>query len=302
MSRLYDALKDARSSRRSANGNIGDGIWEALGIHGATPEALDHSDKEAPSIPYSLSTNGLEVVPPDEDLHAVSTPLHGSLGIPVKVALDPRARLIPHSVNPEIVEHYRKLRTKIIQQQTEKPFRSVVVTSASPQEGKTLTVLNLALSFAMLPSFRVLMVDGDMRRGTLGSWLGLDDNLPGLSNLMDGSAELEDVVLKSEDINIHLMLRGNSRAVDLHASQLSSHIQAMSEQFDLILVDSPPVNVITDVQVLAASCDAVLLIAKAFSTTRKAFEKAAQDLSPFRVIGTVLNAGSAHHPRYYGYY
>jgi len=67
------------------------------------------------------------------------------------------------------------------------------------------------------------------------------------------------------------------------------------------MVDSPPVNLITDTQLLAASCDAVLLVARAFSTTRKAFEKTVQDLSPFRLIGTVLNGGVKPRRRGYGY-
>ena len=73
-----------------------------------------------------------------------------------------------------MVERYRMLRTKILQEREKKFFRSLVVTSASPQEGKTVTVLNLALSFAALPSFRVLVIDGDMRKGSLGDWLGID--------------------------------------------------------------------------------------------------------------------------------
>jgi Mrp family chromosome partitioning ATPase len=75
----------------------------------------------------------------------------------------------------------------------------------------------------------------------------------------------------------------------------------MAEHFDLILVDSPPVNVITDVQLLAGNCDAVLLVARAFSTTCKALEKAAQDLAAFRVLGTVLNAGTPAHAGYKKY-
>ena len=75
----------------------------------------------------------------------------------------------------------------------------------------------------------------------------------------------------------------------------------VTEQYDLVLVDTPPANLIADVQLLAASCDAVLLVARAFSTTRKAFEKAVQELLPFRVIGTVLNAGMAQRYGYGGY-
>jgi Mrp family chromosome partitioning ATPase len=78
----------------------------------------------------------------------------------------------------------------------------------------------------------------------------------------------------------------------------------MSEQFDLVLVDSAPVNLISDTQLLAGCCDAVLLVARAFSTTRKSMEQAVQELSPFRIIGTVLNGGPRAHNyrRYKGYY
>ena len=106
--------------------------------------------------------------------------LKGSFATSIQTAIDPSAHLIPHAVNVVIAEHYRRLRTKILQQQAEKPFRSLVVTSASPQEGKTVTVLNLGLSFAMLPSCRVLVMDGDLRKGTLGHWLGVDDSHTGL--------------------------------------------------------------------------------------------------------------------------
>jgi len=229
-----------------------------------------------------------------------------SLGIPTVTALARNARLIPHATDHAIVEHYRKLRTKVLQHQAEKPFKSLVLTSAFPQEGKTVTVLNLALSFAMLPSFKVLALDGDLRRGTLGNWLGMKDDSKGLSNVLDGSAALEEVVFKSTEVPMHFVMRGNSKVSPgelLHSPRLATTFQKLTEQFDLVLVDSPPVNLITDVQLLAAKCDAVLLIARAFSTTRKGFEKAAQDLLPFRVIGSVLNAGSERRShRYKGYY
>ena len=83
-----------------------------------------------------------------------------------------------------------------------------------------------------------------------------------------------------------------------------SQFRRISEQFDLVLVDSAPVNLIADAQLLAGCCDAVLLVARAFSTTRKSLEQAVQDLSPFRIIGTVLNGGprTQVYRRYKGYY
>jgi Mrp family chromosome partitioning ATPase len=124
---------------------------------------------------------------------------------------------------------------------------------------------------------------------------------------MDGSAKLEDAVLKCDDIPLHFILRGNSKmppAELLHSPQLGTQFRRICEQFDLVLVDSAPLNLVTDTQLLAGSCDAVLLVARAFSTTRKALEQAVQDLSPFRIIGTVLNGGpsSQNYRHYKGYY
>lgn len=223
-----------------------------------------------------------------------------------KLHVDRRVPTISNIVDSAVMEHYRRLRTKVLQEQARKPFRSLVVTSPSPEEGKTLTVLNLGWSFAMLPSFKILLVDGDLRRGSLGHCLGVDQH-PGLSNFIEGSAKLEEVVLKCEDVPLHFVGRGDSKmppAELLQSSQLKSKFQELADNFSLVLVDSPPANLITDVQLLAGSCDAVLLIARAFFTTTKAFEKAVQDVSSFRLIGSVLNGATRTHSyhRYRGYY
>ena len=303
MSRLFDALKEATRFRETTS--AGEGVWKALGINGGEGmTGLDHlKASETDSSPRTALLAGKAVAVEEEPFPSAAATVNGALGIPTRVALDERARLIPHGVSPVVVERYRMLRTKIMQQREKFPCRSLVVTSAGPQEGKTVTTLNLALSFAMLPSFKVLVIDGDMRRGTLGNWLGVDSKHPGLSNLIDGSSQLEDVVLTSDEFPMHCIVRGNSQVPDLSTAHFTSHFKRMTEQFDLVLVDSPPANLVTDVQLLAANCDAVLLVARAFSTTRKAFEEAVHNLQPFRVIGTVLNGGTAKRSyRYNEYY
>ena len=296
-----------------------------LGLAGPNPVPAD--DQSEPGRPAVSELGGIQGSPeaplvssypltppagvearehPGQAPHFIPSPQNGHLGTLAKVTLDKKARLIPHMVDGAVVEYYRMLRTKIMQQQEKKLFRSLVVTSPGPQDGKTVTVLNLGLTFAMLESLKVLVIDGDLRRGSLGQWLGVG-NRPGLSNLIDGSARLEDVVLKSEEIPIKIIVRGNSKspaAELLNSPDLAGHFRRMTESFDLVLVDSPPVNLVTDVQLLAGACDAVLLIARAFSTTRKALETAVQDLLPFRVIGTALNAGAAvtRYRRYRSYY
>jgi capsular exopolysaccharide synthesis family protein len=302
MSRLYEALKEARRLHQGGDQDVGKNLWKAWGIDGieipSPQEPPEVREADLPALADGLNgassreeVDGLEAVSSGAEVLQPSDGMTDMVGMPTKAALDKKARVIPHAVDPIVVEHYRRLRTKILQKQEEGPFRSLLVTSANPQEGKSLTVLNLGISFSMLPSFRVLVVDGDLRRGTLGKWLGVDAGQPGLSNLIDGSAQLEQVVLKSDDIPMFFMVRGNSSVPDMHASQLTEHMQKLAQRFDMILVDSPPVNLMADVQLLARSCDAVLLVARAFSTTRTALEKAAQNLLPFRLIGTVLNAG-----------
>ena len=295
MSRLFEALKTASKLREGGDAGAGDEVWKALGVD-QTAEPGEATRQAAIALDE-----------PPEDVSAAApvpeAPSRNLAGISQKTALDQRARLIPHIVDSSVVERYRMLRVKIMQERERAPFRTLVIASPSPQEGKTVTVLNLALSFATLPGFRVLVVDGDMRRGTLGHWLGVDDNRSGFSNLVDGTAALEDVVLESPDLPMHFILRGNSKAHDLESSHYAAPFQKMAELYDLVLVDSPPVNVITDAQLLAANCDAVLLVARAFSSTRKALALAVQNLQPFRLIGTILNAGEAQGSyRYRGYY
>jgi Mrp family chromosome partitioning ATPase len=109
-----------------------------------------------------------------------------------------------------------------------------------------------------------------------------------------------------DDLIADQVVRGNSElppAELLHSSKLKSIFQELAARFDLILVDSPPTNLLTDAQLLASACDAVLLVARAFSTSQKALEEAAEQLRPFHMIGCVLNGGPSTRRSYqYGYY
>ena len=308
MSRFFDALKEASRSRPNVNENPAGGEWETLATNGN--ELLNEAIASA-AVTHTVSTpepklTATPALLPKDVPDLAARPEDKSFGSKIQIALDTGARLITNTADTVVAEYYRRLRTKILQQQATKSFRSLLVVSPSPQEGKTVTVLNLALSFASLPSFKVLVVDGDLRRGNIGKLLGMDDHA-GLTNLLDGSAGLDDVALKCDDIPVHFVLRGNSKvppAELLNSPQLGTQLRRMSEQFDLVLVDSAPVNLITDTQLLAGSCDAVLLVARAFSTTRKSLELALQDLTQCRIIGTVLNGGprTKVYRGYKGYY
>ena len=119
---------------------------------------------------------------------------------------------------------------------------------------------------------------------------------------------MEQAILKAKDMPLHFLLKGTSKkppAEILQSARLGRCFREMAERFDLVVVDSPPTNLVTDVQQLAENSEAVVLVARAFSTKRKALEQAAQDLKRFRMIGTVLNGGTRaqlYRRKYNGYY
>ena len=315
MSRLYDALTEASRVRKGLGQNGTTGLWsgeipdiEIPPIQTAVEEAAPPPDVDfAGSVNTEAGTPEVGPPPPTPAPQVPPTEfsagLNRFLGASTTASLDKKARLIPHAMDSSVIEHYRRLRTKILQKRDEKPFRTLLVTSANPQEGKTVTVLNLGLSFAMLPGFKVLVIDGDLRRGSLARSLGVPEKQPGLADVISGTAKLEDVVLHSDEVPMHFIVRGNARVTDMHASQFDVHFRKLAEDFDLIIVDSPPVNLLADVQLLASACEAVLLVARSFVTSRQTLEKAVQDLQTFNVIGTVLNAAAKGRSQYYsGYY
>ena len=292
MSRFYRALQEASRTIPELVEKPANGTAEADDLGIAAPnfkaEVLETSGRVEPKEDASKQASA--AVP---DALSIASPRNGWLGIAAKGIVDRAAPLIPNAIDSAVVESYGRLRAKILQEQQRNPFRSLVITSPAPGDGKTITALNLALSLAAVPSYRVLLVDGDLRRGRLEKALGVG-NHPGMGNLIEGSAELEDVVLKCDDSPIYFMVRGSSAtppAELLYSSRLIPQLRKMTEHFSLVIVDSPPINLVADAQVLAAGCDAVLIVARAFATTRKGLQKAVQDLSPFRVIGTVLNRG-----------
>jgi non-specific protein-tyrosine kinase len=306
MSRFYRALQEASRTVPDLAEKLAAQEFKNGEAEASTAPVLDYAEAGETIKPAAALTDEIRAES-EERVEALPAAVsrNGSLGIPARVLLDQAAPLIPHAVDGAIAEYYGRLRAKIIQEQERKPFRSLVVTSPAPEDGKTVTALNLALSLGMLPSYRVLLVDGDVRKGSLGKSLGLGDQ-PGLSDLIEGSAELEDVVLKCDEIPVHFMVRGTSQtppAELLYSPRLIPQLRKMAEHFSMVLVDSPPVNLVADAQLLAAGCDAVLLVARAFATTRKGLEKAVQELSSFRVIGTVLNRGmQADLYRHYKHY
>ena len=263
--------------------------------------SVDQARPKPPAVPTQGAITSAEVIQ-EPSVNVVSQ--NGSLGVPVTFAPHEKLRILTDSADPRLAEYYRIIRTNILQQRSNSAFRSLLVASPGAQEGKSLTVLNLALTFAMLPSFRVLVVDGDLRNGNLGASLGLEDSL-GFSNFIEGGAKLEEVILKCDTLPMQFMRRGNAKlspAELLQSPLLGKQIRKLTEHFDLVLIDSPPATMFADTKLLASVCDGVLLVARAFSTTGKVLKQVYEDLQQFRIVGAVLNGVIQPRSRRYHYY
>jgi capsular exopolysaccharide synthesis family protein len=311
MSRFYDALREAGKS-----GELGQD--SPAPPQPAEPIQKAEAEKSVVTDTHAQPHNGID--PQSAPRGAAPVPGGSAISDANGAKREPKpaaayksgplsfphsARVLPNASKGVVLEQYRKLRTKILQQNQTRPFRTLAITSPGPREGKTTTALNLALCFGMLPSYRVLVVDADVRRGSLGSYLGIADG-PGFSNVIEGTARIEDVILPCPEGPMDVVLRGNSAIPPelLFSGQIETHFMEMGQLYDLVIIDTPPVNLIVDSQIIASKCDATLLIARAFSTTRKAMEKASQELSGARVIGAVLNSGTRGqvYRSYGGYY
>ena len=264
--------------------------------------AAEASQPPAQSVPEDAKQETVNIA------RAMAKHVHsnGSSGTRVSLRMDPGTRVWSHAIDHSVLEHYGLLRTQILQKYKEQPFKTLLVTSPGPAQGKTVTVLNLALLFAKLPSFKVLVVEGDLRRGTLQNTLGLDSR-PGFCNLLEGTSKLKEVILKSDTIPVDFVLRGYSSvspAELLHSPNLDVYLKELGEQYDLVLLDSAPINLVEDTQLLADHSDAILLVARPFLTSCKELSAASRALMRHRIIGAVFNGstGVAPYRRYRSYY
>jgi capsular exopolysaccharide synthesis family protein len=204
-----------------------------------------------------------------------------------------RIDLIIHTSPTSLMaEAYRSLRTSLLLSAPNHPPKTILITSSLPSEGKTATVLNLAVSLTQ-SGRRTLLIDGDMRKPRLHSALQLG-NVPGLSSFLTGAAKLQDVIHESAIPNLFAIPCGaippNPGELIL-SERFRQMIQAVTEYFDYIIVDSPPLSHVSDARILANSCEASILVIKAASTSRHGAVKAVDQLNESHadLVGIVLN-------------
>ncbi len=189
-------------------------------------------------------------------------------------------------------EAVRMIRNTIFIGDFEQQLRSIVLTSAEPGEGKTTLAAHLAISNAARGK-TTLLVDGDLRRPGLHARFGLTPR-EGLSNVLTGELPWQDVVVPIDGRpNLHLLPSGpgSHRAADLVGHKLFSLLDEFAKEYDLVILDSPPLLGFAECLQMATAADGVVVISRAGQTKRKAVASVITTLKRLRanVIGVVLN-------------
>jgi capsular exopolysaccharide synthesis family protein len=191
-------------------------------------------------------------------------------------------------------EAYRALRTSILLSSFGAPPKVILVTSPLPQEGKTTVSANAALVLAQRGS-RVLLLDADLRRPGIAKLFGIKAR-GGLSTLISGVDKLEDVLMHSKEVpNLWIMPAGPippQPAELLSSTLMKEYIARWRNEFDHVVIDTPPCLSVTDAVVLSPDADRVILVARSGKTTKPALRRASELLLQVnaRVMGVVLNA------------
>jgi len=216
-----------------------------------------------------------------------------------------RSRLvIGDGADRALVEQYRHLAAVLHHAQAASGHRSVMVTSALPSEGKTLTATNLALTMSESYQKRVLLIDADLRRPRIKDMFGLDAG----AGLTDSLANLRGGKLPVHQITPTLWVLTAGRVTADPMSTLVSGamkhlLDEAREAFDWVVVDTPPIAILPDANLLAAMIDTAVLVVSAQATPYPMVQRAAQAIGPSRILGVVLNrAEKAGMPAGYGSY
>ena len=289
MSRIDEALR--RVSRAGEPSRPEDGVTlEDYPLEERVPEeGVSHAAQAPQQEPRSaLSSHS---APPDEDQAIEPTNLRLNQKLVSGEGRDATS-----------LEQYRSLAASLHEAQVQRGLKTVVVTSAVPNEGKTITAVNLALTFSESYSRRVLLIDADMRKPSVHEVIGIP-NRKGLAEaLRSDRAHLEGLRVSPL---LHVLPSGrvdNSPLAGLSSERMRALLEEAASRYDWVILDTPPLALVSDAQLLARLTQAVVFVIRAGTTPFSVVNKALDELGRDHVVGIVLNGVDAEAIPATGYY
>ena len=226
--------------------------------------------------------------------------------VPYEENIEKRRLLTDIEVHAPRAEAYRQLRTNLSYVDVVSRPKSIVITSALPGEGKSVTAVNLALTLAT-NGVRVLLVDADMRKPRIGRYTGID-NRPGLTDVLIGRVPAQEAIHAWRP-NVSVLTSGDlppNPSELLGSAEMRGLLQRLENTWDIVILDSPPLLAVTDGAVLAKISSGTILVTRANRTTKDQTRAAVEALNTVGVelIGAVLNGvlPRSDEARKYGYF
>ena len=294
MSRIFDALQGTRNEVSDLlPALIGEVPKEPLAP--TDPEASSTSEQSAEQSPATdHPVPAARVAPPSIRVVELSIPSSEPL-LPFESSANAAA------------EQYRIARTKLAHH-PRRP-KVIVISSASPGDGKTVTAINLAGVLALKSESKVLLLDGDFRRSTTHLRLGLPET-PGLAEVIMGQCSFEEAAIQAGQFpNLHILVSGKLGDMNpgelLDSTRWPALCQMMRARYQYVIVDSPPIAAVADFDLIQASSDGTILVVRPDHTKRAACFKALDTVPKEKLIGVLLNCEQdwflSRHTSY-GYY
>jgi len=292
MSHIFEALQRAEIERSgNTTGAVPESVAELL--QKIPSPQMEHSDK-APALDSAVALKGSQ-----EDLLAGARVLIPTPGSDSRlVCLTDQGSLA--------AEKFRVLGLRLRNLREKRPLKRIVVTSTIPEEGKTLTTANLALNQARSKILKTVVVDGDLRRPSLASRFGLSHSLPGLTECLRGEKQLPEVLYRLQNANLWFLPAGlppDNPLELMQAGRAADLISRLSNVFDWVIIDAPPLIPLADTSFWIKLSDGVLLVVREGVTEKKPVKRVLEIVDRATVIGVVVNSSSSgDHKNYYQRY
>jgi capsular exopolysaccharide synthesis family protein len=291
MSNIFEALQRAEAERLGGNvSTVPESVAELL-ERVSSGQALAEL-AAAPEI-------GLPVQGVDGDLLSAARVV-----IPTPAA---DARLVSLTDQGSLAaEQFRVLGLRLRHLREKRSLKRIVITSTIPQEGKTLTAVNLALNQSRSKILKTVLVDGDLRRPAVATRFGLSRSLPGLTECLRGEKQLSEVLYKMQNTNLWFVPAGlpPENPLELMQSGRAADVLGhLGNVFDWVIIDSPPVIPLADTSFWMKLSDGVLLVVREGVTEKKPLKKVLEIIDHSVLLGVLLNScSSGDHKSYYQRY
>ncbi len=201
-------------------------------------------------------------------------------------------------------EHYRLLHSQFLSIQRNRQLKTILISSASPGEGKTFSSCCIAGILAQEPGKKVLLIDGDLRRSSATNVLGFrHSHLPyNFNTVLRGQSQLEESLIRCDDFNFYFLASGqipSDPGEILTSANLERVFAQCAEAFDWVIVDSPPVLAAADTILMSPFCDAVMLVVQSGKTTTKLVKDSIKRVGHDRICGALMNRVKIRESSYY---